>query len=117
MNAFKLGLGAAVLAAVFAAPAMAEQATVAVTSGTGIPVTSGTGVVVTPGTRMVLIPGSTIRYGQMTNTETVAVTDSNTAVMGAPAGSVVTIQHYAGPVPGANGYNAGDYQRYLALGK
>ncbi|MBC5764718.1 hypothetical protein [Ramlibacter albus] len=109
-------LGAALVAAAVVVPAMAQQAAV-VTSGTGIAVTSGTGMVVTPGTRMELIPGATIRNGQLTSVETVAVTDTNTAIMGAPAGSTVTVYRYAGPVPPANGYLAGDYQRYLALGK
>src|SRR4051812_40867311 len=114
MKAFK-AIGAVALAVACIAPAMAETAVVA--SGTGIPITSGTGIVVTPGTRMDLIPGSTIRYGQYVGTETVVVTDANTAIMGAPPGSTVTIERYAGPVPPANGYLASDYARYLALGK
>ena len=116
MKAFKIALGAAALASVFALPAMAETAVV-VTSGTGIPVTSGTGMAVSPGTRMVLLPGATIRNGAMISSESVTVTPTNITVMGAPAGSVVTVTRYAGPVPGASGYNASDYQRYLALGK
>jgi hypothetical protein len=115
MKALK-ALGAALVAAAVVAPAMAQQAAV-VTSGTGMVVSSGTGIAVTPGTRMELIPGATIRHGQLTNVETIAVTDVNTAVMGAPAGSTVTVYRYAGPVPPANGYLAGDYKRYLALGK
>ena len=115
MKAFKLALGAAALASVFAIPAFAADAVVS--SGTGVAVTSGTGVVVTPGTRMVLLPGSTVRNGAIVGTETITVSDANTTVMGAPAGSVVTVTRYAGPVPGASGYLSRDYQRYLALGK
>jgi hypothetical protein len=116
MKVFKLALGAAALVSVFALPAMAQQAAV-VTSGTGVAVTSGTGVAVSPGTRMVLLPGSTVRNGAVVANETITVSDANTAVMGAPAGSVVTVTRYAGPVPGPSGYLSRDYQRYLALGK
>jgi hypothetical protein len=114
MNAFKAGLGV-VLAAALVAPVLAEQAVVS--SGTGIAVTSGTGVAVTPGTRMLLIPGSTVRHGGLVSAETVAVTDSNTAIMGAPAGSTVYVERYAAPLPPANGYLRGDWERYLRLGK
>ena len=115
MKAFKFALGAAALASMFAIPALAADAVVS--SGTGVAVTSGTGLPVTPGTRLVLLPGSTVRNGTVVGSETITVTDSNTAVMGAPAGSVVTVTRYAGPVPGTSGYLSRDYQRYLALGK
>jgi len=115
MKSMMAGLGVAVLAAAFAAPAMAQD-TACVTSGTGLIVSSGTAVPVTPGTRMNLIPGSTIRYGAVVSQETVPVSAAcSTAIMGAPAGSTVTITRYEGPVPPANGYLAGDYQRYLHL--
>jgi hypothetical protein len=110
-------MGAAVLAAVCAVPAMATPAVVGVSSGTGLPVTSGTGVMVSPGTGAVAVISPGITHGRLVSTDTIAVTDSNTAVMGAPAGSTVTVTNYAMPAPPANGYLSGDYQRYLNLGR
>ena len=117
MKAIKAAMGVAVLAAVCAMPAMATPAVVGVSSGTGLAVTSGTGVLVSPGTGAVAVITPGITQGRIVSTDTIAVTDANTAVMGAPAGSTVTVTSYAMPAPPANGYKAGDYQRYLNLGR
>lgn len=100
MKTLQAVLGAAALAVACVTPAIAADASVS--SGTGIPITSGTGLMVSPG---------------YVTTQTITVTESNTAVMGAPAGSIVRVSRYFTPMPPSNGYLRNDFERWLALNR